>query len=160
LYASRERRTALAETAYYRFVFRDGMREAPPSGRFVTQHAAVGAAYRSLRGLRLQEPPCADYTAQLSDPADYSAAQAFGGALREAQIDAIEFVSARDVQHGLNVALFAPDALSVRRPLWLEAWLCETRAHQVVFSGPGDRDLYVFPVEQFLVGGRLPQPAV
>jgi hypothetical protein len=158
-YGSRALTTALAEAAYYRFFFWSGMEEPPASGRLLTQHTAFGARYRTERGLRLQQGPCSDYEEILTDRTDYSVTQSLGRSMREAGIDAFEYISARDRARGINVALFGPRALVNRKPLWQQAWLCETRGEVVSFSASASREVHVFPVEWFLVAGSLPRPA-
>lgn len=158
-YGARRLRTLLAEAAYYRFVFWTGMAEPPPSGRLRTQHNVFRARFRGERGVRLQQPPCAAHEAVLRDPVDYRPAQRLGSALRSARVDAFEFVSARDSERGLNVALFRPDALVSREPLGLSRWLCETTGGQVTFAPEATLALYHFPLSAFLVAGKLPLPA-
>lgn len=158
-YASRRLDTALAETAYYRFVFWSGMRRPPPGGRFLTQHTAFGAGYRTDRGIRLQAPPCDAHTPRISDPEDYTDSRLLGTALREVDIKAFEFRSARDPGGGINVGLFTPEALSGRRPRYQQSWLCETRLDAVRFSSQGNTDMPQFGLETFLVNGHLPVPA-
>jgi hypothetical protein len=68
-------------------------------------------------------------------------------------------VSARDVEGGLNVALFTPAAFAQPRPIFKEEWFCETRAEQVSFYARADPGLRTFPLSQFTVDGRLPMPA-
>lgn len=158
LYGSLETRTVLAEAAYYRFVFWNGMAR-PPAGKLDTQHTLFAAAYRTGRGLQLQAPPFADHRAALASPTGYQTSQALGTAMRAAGIEAFEFVSARAPEGGLNVALFGPGALAGNAPLSQEAWLCETSARHVRFRpapGPG---LHEFPLTSFLVAGALPWPA-
>lgn len=157
-YASRERHTALAEAAYYRCVFWQGMTQPPPGGRLLTQHTLFGAAYRSDRGLRLQDEPCARHRAAIADPAHYTATQALGAALRAADIEVFEYPSARD-PHGINVAIFTPRVFAQPRPVWQEAWLCETTAARVVYTGKGAGAIG-FESTGFLVGGRVPEPAL
>jgi hypothetical protein len=158
-YGSRQLPTALAETAYYRFVFWLGMAVPPPSGRLLTQHTSFAARYQSARGVRLQSPPCDAFRAELAAPERYSATQALGAGLRTAGVEAFEYVSARDRVHGINVALIEPAALSSRRPLRQEPWLCETTGDSVRFSRSHGRDFQVFPLAGFLVGERFPRPA-
>jgi hypothetical protein len=74
-YGSRALGTVLAEAAYYRLVFWTAMSEPPPSGRLLTQHSLLRARYRGLRGLRLQDPPCAAHEAVLTHPSDYGPTQ-------------------------------------------------------------------------------------
>lgn len=151
--------TALAEGAYYRLLFWTAMAEPPPSGRLLTQHTVFRARYRSPRGLRLQDPPCAAYANVLRHPCDYAPTQALGRRLRDSGVAAIEYASARDPAGGLNVGLFSPAALASRRPLDPQPWLCETRASGVAFSGGTERAVHAFPIELFQVEGRLPLPA-
>ena len=159
LYGARRLPTLLAEAAYYRFVFWTGMAEPPPSGRLRTQHNVFRARFRGERGVRLQAPPCEAHTAMLRHPADYGPTQHLGSALRQADIDAFEFLSARDRDAGLNVALFHPGALVSRKPLGLSRWLCETTGGQVTFAPEATLELHRFPLSAFLVAGELPLPA-
>jgi len=159
-YGARRVSTLLAEAAYYRLVFWTGMDVPPSSGRLLTQHTVFGARYRTDRGLRLQGPPCAEYEASLRDPTRYGPTQQLGRSMRGAGIRAFEYVSARDKARGVNVGLFDPGTLFSRKPLFMQPWLCETRNEYVRFStGPAD-DLHFFPIEQFLVEGRVPRPAI
>jgi len=159
LYGARRLPTLLAEAAYYRFVFWTGMAEPPPSGRLRTQHNVFRARFRGERGVRLQAPPCEAHTSMLRHPADYGPTQHLGSALRQADIDAFEFLSARDRDAGLNVALFHPGALVSRKPLGLSRWLCETTGGQVTFAPEATLELHRFPLSAFLVAGELPLPA-
>jgi hypothetical protein len=158
-YGARRLTTLLAEAAYYRFVFWTGMETPPPTGRLRTQHSVFRARFRGARGVRLQQPPCAEHEALLRDPADYRVTQGLGTALREAAVDVLEFISARASAPGLNVALFQPTALVSRKPLGLSRWLCETTADQVTFAPEAIPELYRYPLAGFLVGGRLPLAA-
>jgi hypothetical protein len=157
-YGSLEIRTVLAEAAYYRFVFWHGMAR-PPAGKLDTQHTLFGAAYRTGQGLQLQEPPFADHRAAFASPSDYRASQALGAAMRTADIEAFEFVSARDLQAGINVALFTPKAFAKKDPVSQEAWQCELTGEYVRFRAARGRDILDFPLAIFQVAGRLPWPA-
>jgi len=158
-YGSKRLPTLLAEAAYYRFVFWTGMETPPLSGRLLTQHTVFRARYRTDHGLRLQNPPCAEHEPILTDPSNYRPTQRLGTSLRKAGVRAFEFVSARDRAHGVNVALFEPDALFSRKPLSMQPWLCETRDRTVRFSASSTADLHEFAIDQYLVAGRLPRPA-
>ena len=111
-----------------------------------------------MRGLRLHHPPCASHAPILTHPADYGPTQRLGRALREAGYGAFEYLSARDKSAGINVALFEPDTLFSRKPLFLQPWLCETRRETVRFSSTA-ADLHLFQLEAFRVAGYLPRPA-
>jgi hypothetical protein len=158
-YGSREERTVLAEGAFYRFWFWSGMSR-PPAEPLRTQHTVFKAGYRTARGFRLQEPPVNAHAHALRDPCNYRETQALGAAMRGAGIEAFEYVSARDPDGGLNVALFHPHALSPRnRILGREEWACTTDSARVVYFAPVRRATREFPLELFLIDGALPAPA-
>lgn len=158
-YAGRALAPTLAETAYYRYAFWTGMEQPPPSGRLLTQHTLFRARYRTDRGLHLNERPWSGLERTLRHPSEYQPTQELGKRMRSAKVEAFEYVSARDPECGVNVALFTPDALVSRRPLAQQPWLCETREDTVSLSANSGRDLYLFPITYFLVGGALPRPA-
>ena len=79
---------------------------------------------------------------------------------RPAGVQAFEYRSARCPDGGSNVALYAPQAFAETRPRNLTPWLCETTAAYVAFKHAQAPDQpRLFRWEQFLVQGRLPQPA-
>ncbi len=157
-YGSVNDETVLAEAAYYRCVFWSGMTTSPAE-KYVTQHTLFGAEYRTPRGINLREPPFVRHQKKLTDPADYSASQQLGTALRAAGIEAFEFASARDPARGSNFALFTPSALPQPAPSAFEAWLCETSGEHVRFYARQGAGVHDFPLALFLVKGKLPQPA-
>lgn len=150
--------TLLAESAYYRFVFWHGM-AVPPARRLNTQHAVFEASYATPSGVRLQLAPFDQWEAELTDSADYVVTQALGSAMRAAEVSAFEYRSARDPEHGTNIALYAPDALSQARPGFSEQWLAETTGERVLYRSQSATLTHAFPLERFLQDGRLPQPA-
>lgn len=157
-YGSRGLRTVLAESAYYRFVFWQGMSE-PPQAPLRIRHTLFGARLRARRAYRLQLAPFDSHRSVLACRDDYQPTQRLGHALREAGADAIEYVSARDAEGGLNVALFAPSAFASPRPSFQQEWLSETRPDQVSFYARPEAGLQSFPLSQFTIEGRLPMPA-
>jgi hypothetical protein len=157
-YGSRTLRTVLAESAYYRCVFWDGMREPPPAP-LRTQHTLFTARIRARCGYALHRAPFDAWRSELTSPTEYAATQQLGAALREAGAEAIEYVSARDVDGGLNVALFTPRAFAQSRPTTKEQWFCETRADQASFYACRGAGLLSFARSEFLVVDRLPSPA-
>ena len=157
-YASQKLATALAEAAYYRFVFWSGMEEAPPSSRFMTQHTVFAVNYSTSTGLQLQRSPFTAYETLLTDPSDYVITQQLGSVMRAEGVSAFEYVSARDSNKGTNVALYTPEAFKGKQPLYQQSWLCETRPDRVVFARPND--VYQFSLDTYLVDGLFPQPAL
>lgn len=157
-YGSLGLNAVLAEAAYYRFVFWQGM-TIPPEDKLVTQHTMLEAEYRTERGLQLHAPPFAAHRKRLTHPSDYAATQELGSKMRQAGIAAFEYLSARDPEGGVNVALFTPDALPGNEPVSRESWLCELTGTHARFSAGHNRTVHGFEVDLFLVGGELPQPA-
>lgn len=157
-YGSRETRTVLAETAYYRFLFWFGM-AIPPSSKLDTQHTLFEAMYQTDKGCKLQAPPFAAYSAELTHCSNYKATQELGSLMREVGIQAFEFISARDPGKGLNIALFTPEVFSCKKPISQESWLCELTGEYVRFHVVPGTEIYEFPLEAFQVEGKLPQPA-
>lgn len=156
-YGSHTATTALAETAYYRLLFRSGM-ETPPGRPIRSRHTLFSAAYRTASGMKLHRPPFDRHRAVLTDPADYAATQRLGSAMRNAGVLAFESRSARDPDRGINVGLFEPAALAEPCPGHQEEWLCETDPLGVRFLQPGTRKLQTFPIETLLIDGQLPLP--
>lgn len=157
-YGSLGTSTVLAEAAYYRFIFWYGM-TVPPPGKLDTQHTLFGADYRTEQGLQLHAPPFADYTQVIVHPTNYGPTQALGAGMREAGIEAFEYPSARDPEHGINVALFTPAAFATARPTFQDAWLCELTAEHVRFHATHRKEDFDFPLARFLVDGALPWPS-
>ncbi len=147
---------ALAETAYYRFLFWLGMALPPASDRLLTQHTAFQAHYKSRRGLKLHQPPFSDYEEWLTHRSCYAATQQLGTQMREAGVDVVEFVSARDRERRINVALFSARALVSTRPISPQPWLCETTAQRVSFYADLRSEIYEFSLADFLIDGQFP----
>ena len=156
-YGSRRIQTALAEAAYYRLVFWQGMAEPPPGGRLITRHDVFSARYRAGPGLKLQEKPFSRYRASLVARDSYKETQRLGASMRRCNIPGFEFESARCLLRGINVALFEATALVSRRPGELQHWVCETTAGMVTFRG--DNTTERFAAAGFVHGGRFPVPA-
>lgn len=152
--------TAMAETAYYRFLFWSGMETPPPSGRIRSAHTSFEVRYQVERGVQLQQPPFSEERAVLTDQRDYRSTQALGRAMRATDVQAFEFESARCPAQGVNVALFVPSAFAERTPGNLTPWLCETSANLVAFKqAQGPDQPRLFALEMFLRDGELPRPA-
>lgn len=157
-YGALTQATVLAESAYYRLVFWYGMQTAP-SAPIRSEHTLFSARYVTARGLRLQNGTCSDHRKTLTNPRDYHATQALGTAMRNANIEAFEFPSARCPDHGINVALFTCAAFASRKAREMQQWLGETTADTVTFAQAHDRTLHKFSIETFMVDGKLPWPA-
>ncbi len=158
-YGARKATTVLAEAAYYRLVFLHGMAQ-PPATPLRTQHTLFSATIRCSRGLRLQAAPFDAWFDTITDPTDYTATQALGGAMRAAGIAAFEYPSTRDRAHGINLALLTPAALASTRPTQTQPWLAETTPAGVNFYSTEHGEVHRFARADFEIDGRLPAPAM
>jgi hypothetical protein len=84
--------------------------------------------------------------------------------MRAAGVALFRYRSARHPGRGTNLALFTPAAFARRRPLGPpETWTCTvTRGRDVSWrrEGVGGATRFEFPRRTFLVGGKLPAPAL
>ena len=167
--------TALAETAFYRFVFVSHVAKPFPKP-LRTLHTVFGARIRSERGLRLQSPAWRELHEELTHPSSYAVTQALGTEMRACEVSAFQFLSARALQAGLydlpydnqngmegiNAALFTPEALNDRRPRQRMRLIIVTGAESVSMSlarEDGSREVSEYALSQFLIEGALPDPA-
>src|SRR3954470_11754234 len=102
-YGSRSRATALAEKAYYLLLFLEGT-EADLAPLEV-DISLFQAGYETARGVDLAREPFLRYRDVLSSPASYGESQALGREARADGAEAIAYVSARDPEGGVNLAL-------------------------------------------------------
>ena len=157
-YASETRQTALAETAYYRFVFLSHMQE-PYRKPIDSQYSMFGTTVHSTRTLDLYSKRYASIADQLAHPGEYSLTQAVGKwATDERQIEIIRFESARN-RGSCNAAVADPGAIVSKQPVNLHTWLCRTTQERISFSSRQAKLMVVFGLDQFLHQGRLPSPA-
>lgn len=158
-YGSHHPRTARAEAAYYRFVFWAGM-ATPPRRPVRSEHTIYSARYQTDSGLRLQADPFASERPILTSPTTYTETQALGAAMRAADVLAFEFVSARDVNAGINVGLYTPEVFASGGVADLQQWLCEVDGTVTRFLCLSTHAVEHYLLEQFLIDGQLPAPAV
>jgi hypothetical protein len=167
--------TVLAEVAYYRLVFLEGT--AADLGAVTAALTLFSVAVRTERGMDLLAAPWAAHAPALASPVDYGAAQALGGDLRAAGVEAFRYASARDRRWeeavatgarlaspaaGVNVGVLAPAAFGAARPRAFETWHCTATRRGVDFlkRSYGRRRTAGYAREVFEVEGRLPAPAV
>jgi hypothetical protein len=158
-YGSETCRTALAEVAYYRFVFLAGT--SASLGPVATTLTAFTARAASEHAVDLAAPPFDAHRRSIASPTKYAATQSLGDAMRSAGVELFRYPSARD-PGGMNVGVISPKAFGRAKPRGFETWHCIASHERVEFS---KRDYFVrgslsFAREQFLVEGSLPAPAV
>ena len=159
-YGSDDQRTLFAEAGYYRLVFLEGT--SADLGMVTTWHTAFTAAARTERGVDLTAKPFDRHRAAISSPSSYEASQALGAAMREAGVELFRYRSARDAMAGVNVAAFTPSVFGQARPRELETWHCSANTERVEFVRRDWSSELAFQYlrEQFLIGGKLPAPAI
>ncbi len=159
-YASADIATAIAECAYYRFVFWYGMAEPPPRGRLDTVHTGFMVQMKTAHGVHLERPPFDQFRETVSHPADYRSTQLLGEEMRTGKVEAFSYPSSRDPQTGINIAAFTLSAIASKKPQDRQQWLCTTQAERVSFIKMLARnEMYSFTIEQFHHHHQLPQPA-
>ena len=159
-YGSETQATLFAEVAYYRFLFLHGT--SADLGVVETELTAFRASIRSERGIDLSAPPFEAHQSELASPASYEATQVLGRAMRAAEVEVFRYTSARDARGGRNVGVFSPAVFGRRQPRALETWHCTaTRSRVEVTRRDYFRHaVFGFSLEQFLIEGVLPAPAL
>jgi hypothetical protein len=159
-YGSAAHGTLFAEVSYYRLLFLHGT--AADLGVVATELTTFRAMLRASRGVELTAAPFAAHAGEISSPTSYLESQALGRAMREAAVEAFVFTSARDVGGGMNAGAFEPSVFGRRQPRDLETWYCTaTRAMVEITRRDYFRHrTFAYPVQQFLVEGSLPAPAL
>ena len=135
-YASTSAATAVAEMAFHRLLFYADSPETPwPAD--AGDYTAFSTRFRTRAALDLTRPPFEAERARWTHPTEYAPCQTLADAAREAAVDVLRYPSARDAA-GVNVALLACRAFSVREPIERQTWRLGLNAH-------GARALCDFP---------------
>jgi RES domain-containing protein len=157
-YGSDSSKTAFAEKAYYQLLFFEGSKaKLPPV--FTVRVCLFTALISTDRGVDLTKGKFADYRAQIAAPTDYSASQQLGAEMRASDVMAFRYPSARD-PGGTNVAAFDLGAFGNPNPTLRQDWESVASTGYVEFSHPTSKLTFRFERNQFLVGGKLPSPAL
>ncbi len=159
-YGSMEQRTAFAEVAYYRMVFLEGTRAV--LGTVETALTAFTARVRTQKGIDLTAAPFDFHRRTISSPTSYVSSQGLGTAMRGEGVEAFRYTSARDTDSGVNIGVFDPAVFGNSKPKSFQTWHCAASRERVDIT-QGDyfrRENFAFPRAQFLVGGKLPTPAL
>lgn len=158
-YGSLNLSTALAETAYYRFVYMLGP-ETPFQQTITSDYSSFSVSVKTDRGIYLDQPPFTDFESILTSPTSYAETQKLGLAMRQADIEIVRYISARDKNKGKNVALFSPQAFCSLKPSKLQSWLCQTNVNEVGFLSKESNERLLFRQNDFWVNGVFPSPAI
>lgn len=152
-YASEQIRTALAEFCYYRLRFfnESSNTTLPTQSERLT---IFSVEYMSSRALDLTQPPFRGNRAVWTHPSDYIATQELTDQAREAGADLIRYESARDIEHGVNLALLSCTAFSANAPIERQTWflyLSDAEANCTRANANNHDDHWTFKREQFAI---------
>lgn len=157
-YGSTRMETALAECAFYRLVFIDGV-SVPFPQPLVSQHTSFWALARAERAADLTRSPYDSVMAELRAPDRYSATQILGSEMRSAGVMLFTYRSARDDDPtAINAAAFSPDVFKRAQPTRFQSWTCYATADAVRFISSPNKASHEFSLHRFLVNERLPMP--
>lgn len=151
-YGSIEKRTAMAEMAYYRLRF---FQDAPDCPLPKQEHklTAFSVQYKTEREINLQREPLDKDNNQWTHPTDYTATQTIAELAREANIDSIRYQSVRDPEQGSNIALLTFTAFTSKRPKQEQTWYMHFSDTEVIASRPSslnDDETFLFQKKQLI----------
>jgi hypothetical protein len=157
-YASEQTGGALAEVAFYRFVFLSHMQSAYPDS-VRSQHLLFSVKVASSACMDLTDNEFALFQPQLRSPDTYSFCQQVGHYLiTQQRAELLRYASARDPGSD-NVAIYAPAVIRSKEPEKSQSWLCLTQQDKVSFTRMGGLKPISFAAQYFWVNGQLPMPA-
>lgn len=134
-YGSMTLHTALAEVAYYRLKF---FEDTLANLEYIEiPMTAFQACIKTANGIDLTSIPFKKYQALISNKSTYEHSQKLGAQMRDANIDAFIFVSARDSMGGKNVASFTPEVFKTKNSLYIvnmQNWRCIANKTVIEFT--------------------------
>lgn len=151
-YASESERTCITEMAYWRMRF---FAAAPAAQlpRTTTEYLMFGVGIAAERALDLTRPPFAKHRKKWTDKLSYDACQRFASAARAIAAQLIRYESARDVQGGINVALFDPACFTAQVPASQSTWHFRFQDRRLLAIGASPSDQrHSFDFAQFGFG--------
>jgi len=155
---SRELITALAEKAYYRFVFLLGSEISDNTDR--VSKTAFCVKIKTKKGIDFTAEPFSDHREMISSPTSWKASQVLGKNMRKAEIEAFTYFSARSTDaDGMNVGAFSCRAFGSKKPFLYKHLIEFSSRSSVEFVDDARQDKYIFKREDFCVEGDFPMPA-
>ncbi|MEZ4265946.1 MAG: RES family NAD+ phosphorylase [Myxococcota bacterium] len=158
-YGALEPRTAFAEAAFYRLLFvGDSEAKLEP---LILELLLFSVPVSSKCGVDLTKPPFDAYEHLIGSRESYAETQRLGTAMREAEVEAFLYPSARDPERGTNVGVFSARAFASDRPSTPTAWVCHLGKDAVEISEKSvfERRRVRFERRQFELNGELVLPA-
>ncbi|CAN5391120.1 RES family NAD+ phosphorylase [soil metagenome] len=154
--------TAMAEMAFYRFNFLRASKAQYDNVEISL--TAFSAQIKTPRGIKLPLPPFAQYSPMISSPISYEVSQTLGTAMRQADVEAFSYQSARHPNPAINIALFTAKAFLHKNPnkQSFQSWQCiaNDRLIEFIRSSVMTPESVSFPIDMFLINSELPFPAI
>ncbi|MCB9787464.1 MAG: RES family NAD+ phosphorylase [Deltaproteobacteria bacterium] len=158
-YGALEPRTAFAEAAFYRLLFfSDTEARLDP---MMLDLLLFSVPVTTRHGVDLTKAPFDAVSEVVTSRTSYVETQRLGSAMRESDVEAFLYPSARDPEGGTNVGVFSPRAFAAKRPASPAPWVCHVGRDAVELSDRGifERRRIRFPRQLFETGGELILPA-
>jgi RES domain len=120
-YASEAAETAVAEVAFYRLLFYSESPDTPwPANP--AEYTAFAAEYVTKKSIDLSQGRYARTKTLWMNETDYSHCQDFCDVARSAEIEMIRYVSVRDPENGMNLALLRCRVFAKQKPVGFQTW--------------------------------------
>jgi hypothetical protein len=127
--------TALAEVAFYRIKF---FADTSADLEYIEIPMTAFKAYiQTENGIDLTRSPFKKYQDKISNKTSYADSQRLGTEMRESNIEAFIFTSARDKMLGKNVAAFNPDVFKMKDNQYItnmQNWRCIANQNTIEFT--------------------------
>lgn len=156
-YASTSYQCAFAETAVYLWLFQQGPEDTGPLACIRDHRTLFSITVQSDKALALCDEPLSGWSNEISNPVDWSEAQAFGRMARMAGSDFILYQSAR-LRAGVNAAVINPVSFQNTKPESQQHWQLELNDSTCWFGMRGES--VEFRRDDFEKGGRIPHPCL
>lgn len=157
-YGGMNPQVVIAEVAYYRFVYWYSPQEPFPKP-IQSQHTLYSARFKTDSGLDLTHEAFAEFKPQLTSPAHYQFTQQLGSVMRQQDIEAFIYQSARDPLKGSCIALFTPKAFDTLKPELTGDYMCDVDGETVSLRRNGQFESLRFALADFEINNELPMPA-
>ena len=156
-YGSQTVECALAEVAYYRFVFLSHTADSAKLTKHHIQsyHSSFYVNTQSDKAIQLNQLPFIEHDEALTSVDSYQHTQQLGKAMRDSEVEMFSFKSAR-LDNGLNGAVYHHQAIKSAKPNRLESWQCLTQEERVVFHNPISATSFEFSKSEYLKDGSFP----
>lgn len=156
-YGSEELVASFGEVAFYRLLFFSGSEGKLQSCELNLSSYSVNI--KAAKGICLQSGRFAKYKELISNKNNYNASQLLGTKMREMEIEAFRYSSAR-IENKNNIGVFSPAAFEKKHPNKesFKNWICYIDNTQVEFFRQDhlNKEKYRFEKINFLVDGVLP----